>query len=91
MRSVLALTFTAYKYCLSPFLPPACRFRPTCSEYGKEAVVRFGILKGGLLAFLRLARCNPLFKAGFDPVPESFPALQTLIPALAPQRKTRSQ
>lgn len=91
MRSVFALALTAYKYCLSPFLPPACRFHPTCSEYAKEAVLRFGIFKGGMLAACRLARCNPLFKAGVDPVPETYPALFHHKQAHLPPRKTRSQ
>ncbi len=72
MRSIVALALKAYKYCISPFLPPACRFQPTCSEYALEAVTRFGVFKGGLLAVRRLARCNPFFKGGFDPVPETF-------------------
>jgi uncharacterized protein len=72
MRMIIALALAAYKYCLSPFLPPACRFLPTCSEYAKEAVVRHGVCKGALLAVCRLARCNPLFQGGHDPVPDSF-------------------
>jgi len=91
MRSVLALALTAYKYCLSPFLPPACRFQPTCSEYAREAVLRHGILKGSVLAACRLGRCNPLFKSGFDPVPESFPRVLPRLHFPAPRRKTRSQ
>jgi len=91
MRSVLALTLTAYKYCLSPFLPPGCRFQPTCSEYAREAVLCHGLLRGGLLAGWRLARCNPLCKAGHDPVPESFPSIPKILPALALVRKNRSQ
>lgn len=90
MRSVLALTLTAYKYCLSPLLPPGCRFRPTCSEYAREALLRHGAVRGGLLAGWRLMRCNPLCKAGYDPVPDSFPSFQEILPALALVRKTRS-
>ena len=72
MRTLTALALSAYKYCLSPFLPPACRFQPTCSEYAREAVLRFGPFRGAILASWRLMRCNPLFKAGYDPVPETF-------------------
>ncbi len=72
MRMIIAFALAAYKYCFSPFLPPACRFQPTCSEYAREAVLRHGVCKGGLLAVCRLARCNPLFRGGYDPVPDSF-------------------
>ncbi len=58
-----------YKKFLSPLLPPACRFRPTCSDYCSEAIEQHGFLKGGWLGFKRLMRCNPLFKGGYDPVP----------------------
>lgn len=59
-----------YKREISPFLPPACRFEPTCSEYARIAVERFGVIKGGALALWRIMRCNPLFKGGYDPVPQ---------------------
>ena len=72
MRTIIAFALTAYKYCISPLLPPACRFRPTCSEYAREAVLRHGVLKGSYLALCRIARCNPLFHGGYDPVPENF-------------------
>ena len=60
---------SAYKRYISPALPPSCRYTPTCSEYAQEAVARYGILYGGLLAAWRLVRCNPLAKGGYDPVP----------------------
>lgn len=60
-----------YKLVLSPlFFTGACRFLPTCSDYAREAVVRYGALRGGWLALRRLARCHPLCKAGHDPVPD---------------------
>ena len=57
-----------YKAMLSPFLPPACRFEPTCSEYALEAVERYGAVKGTWMGLKRILRCQPLCKGGFDPV-----------------------
>lgn len=57
-----------YKAVISPFLPPACRFEPTCSEYASEAVSKYGVIRGGILAFWRILRCQPFCKGGYDPV-----------------------
>src|SRR5216684_4221537 len=58
----------AYKWAISPLLPPACRYVPTCSEYAVEAVERYGALRGGWMAFARILRCHPFACGGYDPV-----------------------
>jgi uncharacterized protein len=58
-----------YKRFVSPLLPRACRFEPTCSVYAREAIARYGIGRGGVMAVGRLLRCHPFHKGGFDPVP----------------------
>ena len=65
----LAGVFAAYKRFVSPLLPPACRFTPTCSEYARDAVTRHGVRRGLALAARRLARCHPFNAGGPDPVP----------------------
>jgi len=66
---VVLLFIGLYRRLVSPILPPACRFVPTCSEYGYEAIARYGILAGGRLAVWRVLRCNPFGNSGYDPVP----------------------
>ncbi len=58
-----------YQNTLSPLLPLSCRFTPTCSQYGIEAIQKHGVLKGGYLTMKRLLRCHPWGKHGHDPVP----------------------
>lgn len=65
--SIIIIRF--YKMAVSPYLPPSCRFSPTCSIYAMEALKRHGFLKGTLLATLRIMRCHPLCRGGYDPVP----------------------
>ena len=68
-RIVLAL-IRFYQLAISPWLPPRCRYQPTCSQYALEAIEKYGAVKGGWLAFKRLLRCNPFYKGDyFVPVP----------------------
>ncbi len=69
MKWVAIKLIAFYKRCISPVLPPSCRFLPTCSEYAMEALDRHGILGGSWLTLLRILRCNPLGGSGYDPVP----------------------
>jgi putative membrane protein insertion efficiency factor len=64
----------AYQLSLSPVLPGQCRFHPSCSEYARQAILRFGPLRGGGLALKRLARCHPWCVGGVDEVPDAPPA-----------------
>lgn len=64
-----AAVFGFYKKFVSPLMPPACRFTPTCSDYAREAVLRHGLPRGLALAVKRLARCHPFHAGGHDPVP----------------------
>jgi uncharacterized protein len=69
MKRALLLTIRLYQRLLSPLLPPACRYVPTCSQYAAEAVEFHGPVKGAMFALWRLLRCHPLARGGFDPVP----------------------
>jgi len=69
VRRGLATLLRAYKRFVSPLMPPACRFHPTCSEFAAEAIETHGTFKGSVLAAGRLMRCHPWSDGGFDPVP----------------------
>jgi hypothetical protein len=64
------LPIRLYRWTISPWLTPACRYLPSCSEYCCQAIETHGMLKGGLLGLKRLCRCHPWGSSGFDPVPE---------------------
>ena len=64
----MLLLLRSYKSLVSPWLPPSCRYVPTCSEYAGEAVARYGAVRGRWMAVTRLLRCHPLAQGGYDPV-----------------------
>ncbi|NPB07332.1 MAG: membrane protein insertion efficiency factor YidD [Aquificae bacterium] len=66
MKRVVLTFLRAWKLFISPLYPPSCRYYPSCSEYAILAVEKYGVLRGGLKAILRVLRCNPLFKGGVD-------------------------
>lgn len=67
---MLVLVIRSYQLAVSPLLPSACRYLPTCSQYAIDALERYGTLRGGWLALKRISRCHPFHSGGFDPVPE---------------------
>ncbi|MBA5871198.1 MAG: membrane protein insertion efficiency factor YidD [Nitrospira sp. CR2.1] len=68
MRRVCLMLVSVYRLCVSPLLGPACRFYPTCSVYAQDAIERYGVIKGGLMAVRRLLKCHPFHPGGVDPV-----------------------
>lgn len=69
IKKIFIFPIKLYKKFISPLLGTNCRFTPTCSEYAMEAIEIHGVAKGMLLAVMRILRCNPLFRHGYDPVP----------------------
>ena len=69
MRWLALKLIRGYQVVISPMLPPSCRYVPTCSEYGLEAIERYGLLRGGWMTVRRIGRCHPFAKGGHDPVP----------------------
>ena len=67
--NILILLIKIYQYTLSPFIGRNCRYTPTCSNYGIEAIRKYGAIKGGWLTIKRVASCNPWGGSGYDPVP----------------------
>jgi len=69
MKYLMMGLIRLYQLTLSRVLPPSCRFTPSCSHYGYEAINKYGAIKGGWMAAKRVARCNPFNPGGYDPVP----------------------
>lgn len=69
MKKLLLLLVKFYQEFISPLKPPSCRYVPTCSEYAREAIEKYGSCRGSWLAIKRLLRCHPWHKGGYDPVP----------------------
>ena len=70
MRWLALFLIRLYQRTISRVLPPSCRFVPSCSEYGYEAIARYGVVRGGAMAIWRVMRCNPWGGHGYDPVPD---------------------
>ena len=69
MRRVALVLIRGYQRAISPLLPSSCRFVPSCSDYGYQAIEKYGIIRGGAMTVWRIMRCNPFNKGGYDPVP----------------------
>ncbi|MCF8227743.1 MAG: membrane protein insertion efficiency factor YidD [Bacteroidales bacterium] len=69
LAKLLILLIRFYQGAISPFFPPSCRYTPTCSTYGVEAIKKHGPFKGGWLSLKRFSRCHPWGGSGYDPVP----------------------
>ncbi len=68
MKFLVLDILSIYKVAVSPFLPPACRFEPTCSDYTRQAVEKYGAMRGTWMGVKRILRCQPFCKGGHDPV-----------------------
>ena len=68
-KTLLIALVKLYRLCISPWFSPCCRFQPSCSKYTQEALEEHGLVKGLFLSFLRIIRCQPFCKGGYDPVP----------------------
>jgi putative membrane protein insertion efficiency factor len=69
LKSLALLVIRLYQKLLSPLLPQACRFYPSCSEYSRESIIRYGFTRGAMLTLFRLCKCHPFHPGGLDPVP----------------------
>jgi putative membrane protein insertion efficiency factor len=69
MKKIALGLIRFYKSFLSPMLPPSCIYQPTCSQYTYEAIEKYGVLRGSWMGVLRILRCHPFARGGYDPVP----------------------
>lgn len=69
LRRLAVAVLSAYRRWISPMMAPHCRFTPSCSEYAIESITAYGVIRGGALTLRRLAKCQPFFTGGYDPVP----------------------
>jgi len=69
MRKMAVGLIVFYQGAISPMLGPACRYEPSCSQYAREAIERYGIFRGAWMGIKRISRCHPFHKGGYDPVP----------------------
>ena len=69
LSKLFILLITVYQKFISPFFVSSCRFTPTCSEYAREAFMKYGVIKGTYLFFKRITACHPWGRDGYDPVP----------------------
>ncbi len=68
MKWILIKLINFYQKAISPWLGPRCKFQPTCSEYTKQAIEKYGAIKGTIIGIKRILRCNPFSKGGYDPL-----------------------
>jgi putative membrane protein insertion efficiency factor len=68
MKKIFLFFIKIYQKIISPWTPKSCRFQPTCSEYSRQAIVKYGALKGGWMGLKRILRCHPFNPGGYDPV-----------------------
>ncbi|MDR1868682.1 MAG: membrane protein insertion efficiency factor YidD [Treponema sp.] len=68
MKNIALVFIKFYQYAISPHFPPVCRYYPSCSSYAYEAVNKYGVIRGCLMAVRRIVRCHPFHHGGYDPV-----------------------
>lgn len=68
LKNIIIFLIKFYRKFISPLKPPTCRFVPTCSEYALQAVEKYGVVRGGVMAVKRILRCHPFHPGGYDPV-----------------------
>ena len=72
VRHILTVPILLYRWIISPLFPSHCNYYPTCSEYGRLAILKHGIFRGTVMGIMRVGRCSARFYGGYDPVPDRF-------------------